>query len=254
MSAEIVGAVALLLLALAHSVLGELGVIGPLLEADWQVPMPRRISEMILRGAWHLPSLAWIAIAVVLVNGPMSLALAVAAGVPGVVLFLRMRAHLAWPLFLLVAMVGLWSDGVVGSGVAAVVAAATAVALGLAALLHLYWALGGLRFADKVLPQRADSAAKVFNPGRWLTLVVAALFAGFAVVVATVAAGSESAILRALVAGGALVLAARAVGDNRYAGFTKSIRDTAFAVADDRYLTPLAVFLAFGSSAALLMG
>ena len=253
MSAEIVGAVALLLLAVAHSVLGELRVIGPLLEADWQVPMPRRISEMILRGAWHLPSLAWLAIAVVLLDGPMSLALAVAAGVPGVVLFLRLRAHLAWPLFLLVAMVGLWSDGVVGSGVAAAAAATTAVALGLAALLHVYWAIGGHRFADKVLPQRANGDAKVFEPGRWLTLLVAVMFAGFAALVAMVAAGAESAILRSLVAAGALVLAARAVGDSRYAGFTKSVRNTAFAVADDRVLTPLAVFLTFGSVAALLV-
>jgi len=47
--------------------------------------------------------------------------------------------------------------------------------------------------------------------------------------------------------------ALRAIGDTRVAGSTKTVRNTDFARADDRYFTPIVVFLALGASGALVV-
>jgi len=253
MSSEVVGAIALLLLAVAHSVLGEVRVVGPLLAADWSVGLPRGIADRIVRFAWHLPSLAWLALALILLGGPISVAIAIAAGVPGLVLFLTVRAHLAWPLFLLAAIAALWSEGRFGNSITQGAAVATSIGFGLGALLHIYWAAGGRWLLDKAVPSVGAGGRQPFVPGRLLTAAVAVVLGGFALLLAAVSAGEGSALMRILVAAGATVLVARAIGDTRYAGFTKTVRGTAFAVADDRVLTPLVVFFAFGSVAALLV-
>ncbi len=49
-----------------------------------------------------------------------------------------------------------------------------------------------------------------------------------------------------------VVLSLRAIGDTKVAGFTKTVRDTAFSRADDQYFTPLITFIALGATAALL--
>jgi hypothetical protein len=52
-----------------------------------------------------------------------------------------------------------------------------------------------------------------------------------------------SSISRAVIGAAPL----RAIGDTKVAGFTKSVRDTPFADADDRYFTPLVVLLSLGA-------
>ena len=51
------------LIALVHSVLGELALVRPLFASDWELPIPRWAAERILRFAWHLTSIAWLGIA-----------------------------------------------------------------------------------------------------------------------------------------------------------------------------------------------
>ncbi|TWH31665.1 uncharacterized protein DUF3995, partial [Isoptericola variabilis J7] len=51
---------------------------------------------------------------------------------------------------------------------------------------------------------------------------------------------------RVLGAGALVVLLLRVVGDGRYVGVLKRVRDTAFARADDRYWTPAVGLLAAG--------
>lgn len=93
-----------------------------------------------------------------------------------------------------------------------------------------------------------------FKPGPWLTLAEAAALAAFGLLVAMAALGHGPPAVRWLVYAGVAVLVARAVGDRRTAGFTKTVRDTAFARADDAYFTPLVVFLALGATGALIVG
>jgi hypothetical protein len=47
------------------------------------------------------------------------------------------------------------------------------------------------------------------------------------------------------------VLSLRAVGDGRFVGFSKRVRDTAFGRADDALYTPAVVLLWFGAASAL---
>ena len=105
---------------------------------------------------------------------------------------------------------------------------------------------------DRVFPTHRDGR-ELRPPGRWLTLAVAALIVGFAGLVAVATTDTAPTVVRWLVAGGALVLTIRAIGDGKVSGFTKSERSTAFARADDRFFTPLIVLLAMGSVGALLV-
>ncbi|MGL5849853.1 MAG: DUF3995 domain-containing protein, partial [Phycicoccus sp.] len=225
--------------------LGERALLRPLFGSSWSIPIPRAAAEPVIRFAWHLTSVAWVALAFVVVGveprpvvGAMSL-------LSAAVVFVMLRSHLAWPFFLLGGLAALRADGLLGDTALDVGAAVTAVALAAASALHVYWAAGGRWSADRVVPPG-------FVPGRWLTLAVAAALASFAALVLLVAWDLGPAALRWPVGAGVAVLTVRAIGDARTAGFTKTIRDTPFAAADDRYFTPLVVFLALGAAGAVL--
>lgn len=122
------------------------------------------------------------------------------------------------------------------------------VAAGFALLsgLHVYWAAGGRSGAVAALPER--NGVPLFQPGPASTLVVAGLLA-FAGLLVLAHAGHGPAValpswmvrLGAPVA--AVVLLARAVGDFRYVGFFKRVRDTRFARLDTRLFSPIALLL-----------
>jgi hypothetical protein len=116
------------------------------------------------------------------------------------------------------------------------------------AALHVHWAFGGRWASDGVVPDRgAGSAAKVFVPGKAITLLVAAaLTAAGAVAVARVVLPAVDPIRYALGAVGVLFLL-RAIGERRYVGLFKRVRGTTFAKNDDRIFVPLCLFI--GSTA-----
>lgn len=59
--------VVLLCTGVLHSYLGETRIIGPLLALPPQGVLKSPRARGILRGAWHITSLAWLAVAVLLV-------------------------------------------------------------------------------------------------------------------------------------------------------------------------------------------
>lgn len=244
-------AACLITLALVHSVLGERRVIGPLLALDLPISMSPVLVSRLIRFVWHALSLAWVGLAVVALGGSWSAAMVIASGLPGLALFSFIRGHLAWPLFLLAALAAARADGYLDDRVFAVAGSGAAVALGSLALLHGYWAVGGRRWFDSVLP-KDDGAQRGFQPRVWMTASVAVALGIFAALLVVAVSGPQSGVVRWLTIAGVGFLIARAVGDGRYVGFTKTVRRTAFATADDRYFTPLVVFLAFGAVAALL--
>ncbi|MGL4177254.1 MAG: DUF3995 domain-containing protein [Dermatophilaceae bacterium] len=245
MTGSSIAAGCLLFLAAAHSALGERMLLAPLLRSSWSIPVPRDVAEPVIRFAWHLTSVAWVALAVVVVGVDPLPAVGAMSLLSAAVVFVMLRLHLSWPFFLLGGLAALRADGLLADGLLEVGAAATAAALALASALHVYWAVGGRWLFDRATPAG-------FVPGRWLTFAVAVALAVFAALVLVVASGSGPAALRPLVAAGAMVLVLRAVGDAKIVGFTKTIRGTPFADADDRYFTPLVVFLALGSTGAVL--
>ena len=126
--------------------------------------------------------------------------------------------------------------------------------LGAAAALHVYWALGGRRWASAVIPTSGPGES-LFSPPPLATAAVAVLLGGFATLVALhlLDAGPFGGVRVLLLWVGVGVLALRAAGDGRFVGFSKSVRGTSFAQADDAWFTPLIVALAFGSTAAAIL-
>ena len=128
-----------------------------------------------------------------------------------------------------------------------------AIVFALLSALHIYWAFGGRFGAIAALPERDGSP--LFRPGLASTLVVAGLLASAALLVLAHAGRGPGVHLPPwMVTLGvpviAVVMLARSVGDFRYIGFFKKVRDTRFAQLDTRYFSPIALLL--GASTALI--
>lgn len=114
-------------------------------------------------------------------------------------------------------------------------------------LLHFYWALGGRKWADVVLPKIAGSNQVAFKAGYWATVVAALVFGMFAIAIAAKTFFPISRIpdswtnVTVWVIAGAFLL--RAVGDFKYVGFGKKIHSTDFAAYDTKIYTPLSLFI-----------
>jgi len=250
---DVIVAGGLTLLAVVHSILGEAGILAPLFRQDWQVDEPRWAVERILRFAWHLTSIAWLALAAIVVGADLLGVVAAFAAVSAAIIFVMLRGHLAWPLFLLVALAAARGAGLVEGGALQVAAGGAAVALLLASALHVYWALGGRWIFDIAAPP-IEPGARFSQPGRLLTLAVAGALAAFSALTTAVALNRGPAQLEVLLWIGVGVLTVRAIGDTKAIGFSKTDRSSAFAQADDRWFSQIVVFLALGVSAAGLLG
>lgn len=118
-------------------------------------------------------------------------------------------------------------------------------------LIHVYWALGGTWGTEVALPTRGSRPGQpprfAIHPTPAGTFLVALLlFCAAAVMVGRVGlwAGPPPMLFTVL----AWVLAAlfliRAVGEFRYVGFFKSVRDTRFATWDSWLFSPLCLLIA----------
>lgn len=249
----VVGVALFAAIAAYHSVGGESALIGPLVrDRRWRVAgLGREPAELLLRGAWHMTTVAWLALGAAALGLDPALALAVTALVSGAVLLVWLPGHPAWPLFGLVAVLAGRAAGVVtDTWLAAVVGAAAVVALA-AAALHVLWVVGRAQASmQAALPHDADGRP-TFHPGPALTLLVAGALVALAGLLALAATG-ERLVVDVGVGLAGLVMVARAVGDGDQVGLSKTDRSTAFAARDDVLYTPLVVLLALGALAALL--
>jgi len=112
-------------------------------------------------------------------------------------------------------------------------------------LLHFYWAFGGRLGSQGAVPTIGKEP--LFVPGTGSCIAVgAALLAATAVTairVDVVLVGLPPWVSRAAVGVLAAVFAARAVGDFRYVGFFKRIKDTTFARRDSLFYSPLCALI-----------
>jgi len=249
MNGIVLSGILILVLAVTHSALGEVRIIGPLLSnQQWSIGVPRPIAEALLRMVWHLTSITWLGLALLAFGLSMPLAIGWSMLIPAAVMIIGLRGHLAWPLFLMAGLAALHYDGWLDN-VASPTAWVTGVAFGLAGLVHLYWALGGSWGSTAVFPDIEGRPG--WRPGRALTAFVGAVLLGFGVLVVLSGSGTSSG-LRPMMIVGAVVLLIRAAGDGRYLGFTKRVFGTEFSRRDTALYTPIVVFLAFGTLASLL--
>ncbi len=101
-------------------------------------------------------------------------------------------------------------------------------------LLHFYWAFGGTFALNNALPTTREGV-KLFDPGKFLTIVVGVILLIFAYMVLKM--DSYIYIL-------AILFAIRTIGDFNYVGFFKKIRSTPFAIYDTKYFSLLCFYLA----------
>lgn len=250
--AQLLAAGALVFLSIAHSALGESSILRPLFAAEWTMERtPRWATQLILRFAWHLTSIAWLALALIVLDVAVLPTVGVMMLVSAAIIFVMLRGHLAWPIFLLGGLAAFHAHTPLPEAALLVGGIVVVLTLAAAAGLHVYWATGGRRWLDAALPMDPTSTSD-FSPGPALTLLVAVLLVVGAGVVAWVAAGAPT-VVRIMAIGVAAVFTIRAIGDTKVAGFTKSVRGTTFSDADDRIFTPLCVFLTLGTSGALLI-
>jgi hypothetical protein len=111
--------------------------------------------------------------------------------------------------------------------------------------IHLYWAFGGKKASDAVIPNVGGKA--VFTPSTFVTVLVAlALFAAMFTILGQ--SGFISFIPSRLFYFGTLVISwaflLRAIGEFRLVGFFKKVTDTKFAYWDTRVFSPLCLLIA----------
>ena len=248
---SLVTAAAWCLLALFHTGLGERLVLRPLFESpEWDLGrMSRQRAEILLRFAWHVTSVTWLALAAITIGVPIYLPIFVVAMAAAIPLLIALRGHPAWPIFLLAAIGAAWPSGWLEPALRPLALSAVVV-LALLGVLHVAWAAGLKLGLSGAVPSSRNGKA-LFRPGPLLTLAVAASLFAFSALLILVLF-SELLLARILVGLGVLVLVVRAIGDGRYVGFFKQVRDTQFGQLDDRLFTPIVVFLVFGSLGALL--
>jgi Protein of unknown function (DUF3995) len=108
------------------------------------------------------------------------------------------------------------------------------------ALVHFYWALGGKKWASLAIPKTNENET-LFKPSMIETLVVAVAFLGFGYIMACEAAIFSHQGLLVKYGSWAIpaVFIVRAIGEFRYVGFFKKIKNTDFGQMDSKYYSPL---------------
>lgn len=121
------------------------------------------------------------------------------------------------------------------------------IAIGLA---HLYWLFGGKWGYAEIVPTD-DAGKRVLHPGPVSTVIVSVGLLAFAGYYFARLSGMAQFLPLRLGSWGIWALGflflARAIGDFRYMGFFKKVRNTVFGRQDTRYFAPLCLYLSISS-------
>lgn len=134
-----------------------------------------------------------------------------------------------------------------------ILALANALIFALLGGLHLYWMLGGKWGLALALPTNPGGGGeRTMNPGPLACLAVALGLLGFAAYHVSLAIGFAQGrpplANKWVIWGIAGIFLLRAVGDFRYVGFFKKIKDTEFGRMDTRWYVPLCLYLGLSSA------
>lgn len=117
----------------------------------------------------------------------------------------------------------------------------------LLALIHVYWVLGGKTSMEYLVPQKKDGKPN-FKPSKISTLAIAF---GLMIFAAIILIKSELINLpdwNWLANYGtwiiSIIFLLRAIGDFKYIGFFKQVKNSKFAKMDSRFYCPICLFIA----------
>jgi hypothetical protein len=117
-------------------------------------------------------------------------------------------------------------------------------------LLHFYWGFGGRWGMAQSLPTN-EQGETVLKPDAMACFVVALGLMGMSVYVFGFSKIINLPLPNLVSKYGiwviAFIFSARAIGDFKYAGFSKTIKTTRFAELDTRYYAPLCLYLGVSS-------
>jgi Protein of unknown function (DUF3995) len=112
--------------------------------------------------------------------------------------------------------------------------------------VHFYWGLGGKWGLDAALPKTVNNE-NTMNPGIFGCFIVGFALLSVAVFVLIKVNFLEISIPYFILKYGQYFLATvfiiRAIGDFKYAGFSKKTQNTAFAINDTKYYSPLCLLI-----------
>lgn len=116
----------------------------------------------------------------------------------------------------------------------------------LLSILHFYWAFGGKRWFVDTLPT-SSSGEKKLNPGMMAGLVIGIGLLFFAIIMIGNQGLFDKYISERIFHYGTLIIAVifllRAIGDFKYIGLFKKIKQTKFAINDTKVYSPLCLFI-----------
>ena len=116
--------------------------------------------------------------------------------------------------------------------------------------IHFFWAFGGRWGADAALPTSQDGK-KALNPDIFATLIVAFGILAMALLHLEKVQMLSLPIPAWINTYGLKIIAGifllRAIGDFRYVGFFKKIKNTKFANLDTKYYSPLCLILSINA-------
>jgi hypothetical protein len=123
-------------------------------------------------------------------------------------------------------------------------------------LVHFYWAFGGKWGTEGVYPT-PDAQTSPKNPGIISTLIVAIVLFGFgifylikvSIVLTELPLWLEKYGLWILM----VLFAVRTIGDFKYLGFFKKIKNTRFGQNDTKYFAPLCLVISILTSLLLVL-
>ena len=116
------------------------------------------------------------------------------------------------------------------------------------ALLHIYWLMGGKLWSQDVVP--TIEGKDLFQPGRLATIIVSCALFFFALIHLSLFLDFGLFTLptiRWCLLAIASIFFLRAMGDFRYLGFFKKMKDTPFAMKDSKFYSPLSFVISINS-------
>ena len=115
------------------------------------------------------------------------------------------------------------------------------------AILHFYWAAGGKWGLNAALPAN-EQGKPVLTPGPLACMVVGIGLSAFAVFYLIKSGTLQLPLPNWLLQSAGWIIPSvfllRAIGDRKFVGFFKTIKDTEFGRMDTKFFAPLCLFLA----------